>query len=396
MSESREIRHPEGIEVSLSVPKTPSRVCIISTRGVKRIAGRGTAYEFEDVIRSIDRADVIELSPGARFRSREWVVSRLSWRPVLRELGSRLNPGLHSVGLKNDYELLVYICMHPSDLIYLNAVSGWKDRSKVKVCFMMEFYVGWLRKYASHLPLLNAFDHVFTSFARTAEIVTSFTGRPCRFLPLGVDALRFTPFPKPPSRCIDVYSIGKRLESVHQSLVNMANKEGLFYVYDTMPSLSIQPRDHREHRDLFATLVKRSRCFVTYPAKLENEETYEQSEGGSRYYEGAAGGAVLIGRAPKASAFAEQFNWPDAVIEVGGAEGDLQAVLGRLNTNPEYVAALSRRNAVEALRRFDWAYRWRQILEIAGIEPPLGLAIREQQLGELAEMAARARMGVTT
>ena len=92
---------------------------------------------------------------------------------------------------------------------------------------------------------------------------------------------------------------------------------------------------------------------------------------------------------------ASNLDWPDAVIEVGGAEGDLQAVLGRLNTNPEYVTALSRRNAVEALRRFDWAYRWRHILEIAGIEPPMGLAIREQQLRELAEMAARARMGVT-
>ena len=286
--------------------------------------------------------------------------------------------------------------MHPSDLIYLNAVAGWKDRCKVKVCFVMEFYAGWLRKYASHLPLLENFDHVFTSFARTADIVREFTGRPCHYLPLGVDALRFTPFPNPPRRCVDVYSIGQRVESVHRSLLNMATQHGIFYVYDTMPSLSIQPRDHREHRELFANLLKRSRYFVTYPAKLENEETRDQSEGGSRFYEGAAAGAVLIGRAPRAPAFAAQFNWPDAVIDIGTADADVVAALAQLNNNPEHVEALRRRNAVEALRRFDWGYRWRQILDTAGIETPPGLAAREKQLHDLAELADRDRVRLSS
>ena len=86
--------------------KERPRTCIISMRGIKQIAGRGTAYEFEDVIRGVERADLIEPSPGAGFRSREWVVSRLSWRPILREVGSRLNPGLAPVALNQEYELM--------------------------------------------------------------------------------------------------------------------------------------------------------------------------------------------------------------------------------------------------------------------------------------------------
>lgn len=44
---------------------------------------------------------------------------------------------------------------------------------------------------------------------------------------------------------------------------------------------------------------------------------------------------------------------------------------------------LGHRNAVEAARRLEWAYRWRAILEIAGLEPMPELAQREMQLAEL-------------
>jgi hypothetical protein len=51
-------------------------------------------------------------------------------------------------------------------------------------------------------------------------------------------------------------------------------------------------------------------------------------------------------------------------------------------------AAAGRRNAIEALRRFDWAYRWKELLRLAGIAPHPKLLAREQRLNELAARAA--------
>ena len=182
--------------------------------------------------------------------------------------------------------------------------------------------------------------------------------------------------------------MGRRVESTHDALLKMAVRRELFYIYDTIPGLLIQPRDHRQHRDLVANCAKRSRFFVTYPAKVDvAEETRGQSEVGARFYEGAATGAVLIGQAPTIPAFAKDFDWPDAVVDIGTTEESLVAALAKFKTDPERARALGHRNAVEALRRFDWGYRWREMLRIVGLEPTPRLTQRGKQLNQLAAMA---------
>ena len=42
---------------------------------------------------------------------------------------------------------------------------------------------------------------------------------------------------------------------------------------------------------------------------------------------------------------------------------------------------------MEALLRHDWAYRWKQILDIVGLEPAPQLEMREKSLKQLAEQA---------
>ena len=41
--------------------------------------------------------------------------------------------------------------------------------------------------------------------------------------------------------------------------------------------------------------------------------------------------------------------------------------LQALRLQPERLVEISRRNAMEALLRHDWAYRWKQILDIVGL-----------------------------
>ena len=361
---------------------------MVSLRGANRHAAWCSNYEFEDVICGIDDVDLFSLKPGPAYEARQWFVRRLIWKPGVRQLTPHLNPGLQPITLEKDYDLFTYVCMNPADLIYLSAVKGWKERCRKKVCFMVEFYAGWLKEYDFHLSLLKDFDQVVLCFSGSVPAVQGVVGKPCHHVPLGVDVFRFSPYPNPPARTIDVYSVGRRSEVAHEALLKKAAQRELFYIYDTLPGLLIQPRDHRQHRDLVANCAKRSRFFVTYPAKVDvADETRGQSEVGARFFEGAATGAVLVGQAPTIPAFAKDFNWPDAVVDLGANEDDLNATLKKFTTDPERFSALSRRNSVEAIRRFDWSYRWREMLRIVGMEPSLRHLEREKQLAQLAALA---------
>jgi hypothetical protein len=365
-----------------------ARVCLVSQRGVNHLAAWCSNYEFEDVICSVDDVDLFELSPGTAYDARKWVMRRMIWKPGLRNLVPHVNPGVQPITLEHDYDLFVYICSTPADLIYLAGIDGWKDRCRKKVCYIVEFFAGWTKEYAFHLNLLKQFDHVTFCFSGSVEAVQGAIDRPVHHVPLAADVLRFSPYPNPPERSIDVYSMGRRPESAHRALLELAARKEIFYIYDTIPGLLIQPRDHREHRDLVASFGQRARFFVAYPAKVDaTHETRGQSEVGARFYEGAATGAVMIGQAPTVPAFAKDFDWPGAVIDIGLTDRSLDAALSPFLADPNLAARLGRRNAIEALRRFDWSYRWKDILRIAGLQASPRLDERLARLNQLAMVA---------
>jgi hypothetical protein len=142
----------------------PARVCIVSLRGINKHAAWCSNYEFEDVIAGVDDVDVYSLEPGTAYEQRQWFARRMIWKPGLRRLSPFLNPGCRKITLAREYDLFVFVCMNPSDLIYLSAVEGWKNCRK-RVCYMVEFYAGWTREYAYHLSLLKDFDFVTQSFS---------------------------------------------------------------------------------------------------------------------------------------------------------------------------------------------------------------------------------------
>jgi hypothetical protein len=162
----------------------------------------------------------------------------------------------------------------------------------------------------------------------------------------------------------------------------------MFYVYDTFPSVFTEVYDHQQHRELYANVVKRSRCFMVAPGKMDApEETKGQVTIGFRYYEGAAAGAVMIGQPPDCEEFRDMFGWQDVVIHIQPDGSDVLEVLANLSSEPERVSTISRRNSAEALLRHDWVYRWKKIFQVAGIEPSPGMVERERRLSALAQLA---------
>jgi hypothetical protein len=104
----------------------------------------------------------------------------------------------------------------------------------------------------------------------------------------------------------------------------------------------------------------------------------------------------MIGQAADCEAYRDLFGWPDAVVQICPDGSDVTAVLSDLDSDPERYAAISRRNAREALLRHDWAYRWNEMFRIAGIEPSPRMAARERRLRDMADLVAPAKSEAAT
>ena len=344
-------------------------------------------YEAQDVLCGLDTVDLIALEPRPGFCFREQWLRKLIWKDMTRQL-VHVNPGLRPIRLTNEYDLFIAVCENIWDLLYVNAVHGWRDHCRTSVLWLDELYVASLSRYKYWLPALADFDHIAIGHQSSVAALSRILGRKCHWIPTAVDVTRFNPYPNPPSRAIDVLSIGRRFEGIHDALRKATAELRIFYVYDTLIGHSIEVRDPFQHREMLANMIKRCRFFSVGPGMLGEAEVGGEPIVGLRYYEGTAAGAVLIGQSPNCAAFHTLFGWPDVVIEMHPDGSDTLKVLRDLTSEPGRIRAISRRNACEAAHRHDWVYRWKQIYEIAGLSPTPAMESREQCLHALAESAA--------
>jgi hypothetical protein len=362
-----------------------ARICMPSGRLFKKKTFLCGHYEAQDILREVDDLDLICLRAGPRYEFKEKWQRRLLFHDLSRKIIYQ-NPGLKKVRLTQEYDLFIARCQYTHDFLHINAVEGWKDQCKVSVCWIDEFWAAEVPQCDYWIQALKRFDHVFVACRGTVETLSNAIGKPCRWLGGAVDTLRFSPYPNPPKRVVDVYSIGRRREGIHRELSRAGEKGSLFYLHDTFGGSLSDVFDYREHRNVFSSVAKRSKYFLVAPGKLSvQNETCGQEEIGHRYYEGAAAGAVMIGQAPKSDSFVKMFPWSDAVIDIQPDGSDVLHVLAKLEAAPEQVHAISQKNVGEALLRHDWAYRWKEILQVAGLEPMPEMIARERRLRELAE-----------
>ncbi len=295
---------------------------------------------------------------------------------------------MESVTLDQNYDLFFFVGWGPQSLVELSRIRNWRGRCKIAVAYLFELWSSTLAQDRKYLRLLDQFDHVFLLHSASVPGLPLYTRAPCSFLATGVDCLTFTPYPAPPERVVDVYSMGNRAKRLHRQLLDLAEQRDLFYLYDSLASADSQVKDWREHRLLLANIIKRTRYFMGLsPAAAKGEKAPKvagEQVLPSRLFEGAAGGAVILGTAPQCPEFSECFDWPDAVIEVDPDSSDMATVIERLDAQPRRVERVRQTNALRCLEKHDWVYRWERILSAVGLDPLPQLKQRKSQLSALA------------
>ncbi|MFO1110045.1 MAG: glycosyltransferase [Bradyrhizobium sp.] len=367
------------------------KVLLLSQRRISDLVAFCLAYEFEDTLQAVTDAERIDATDFAslEFSRRAYKLVRLL--SGSQRLAAQLAPVPRGATmLSGDYDLFFPVFSNAFELYSLATIPDWRRRCGKAACFITEVWTDELPEYL--LELLSQFDHVFTGLQHCVDDLARITGRPCSYLPLAVDVLRFAPAVPDQPRPIDVCNIGRRSQITHRALLEDAARRNSFYYYDTVAASGSDKKQRtfrvdnaQEHRVMLATILKHSRYFIANRSHVNNPEfTAGRDEISARFYEGMAAGSIMIGEAPRTAEFARQFDWPDAVIHLPFDSPDVGSILAELDTNQERLATVRSRNVREAARRHDWLYRIRAVFDVLGLAPTEKMQQRADQLARIA------------
>jgi glycosyltransferase involved in cell wall biosynthesis len=377
---------------SVIVPGNGGDVLLLSMRRLSDLVAYCIPYEFEDLIGEITGADRVEPDNQRSLDTarRAYKLARMATGST--RLARALSPLPSTVHLKRDYELFFPVFNHTHELYTLAAIPNWRQRCRYAACYVSELWLHLLPRYL--LEILASFDHIFVGVYNVVDEVAKITGRPCSYLPLASDVLKFSPAPEFPRRMIDVYNIGRRSDVTHRALIELSTRRRLLYSYDTvaasgfdMKQRTFRVQSASEHRLLFSNMLRRSRYYVTNRARInEPEYTGGRDEISARFYEGIAAGAVMIGTPPRVEPFKVEFGWKDALIEVPFDAPDIGEILSELDSDPDRLARIRRDNVRNAALQHDWLHRLKSVYATFGIAPTPAMVAREQRLAELATL----------
>ena len=361
-----------------------SRIAILSEREINHHVASCCLYEFEDAIAQVDSVDFF--TPKRSYKSAQrnfkWV-KKLTRSP---QIANHLKFDPNSFTLEHDYDLFFMILDNPSKFIALDSIKNWRQKCKKAVCYIIEIWESKISECQDYLELFKDFDHIYLGHTSSTKAVEEITGVPCSYLPFATDAIKFSPNSINSPRGIDITNIGRRSEVTHQALLDRMELGDFFYYYDT--SKKIQVRDPQEHRNLLANLAKNSRYWITNNPNFNDDPSLKkgiQKELGYRIFEGTAGGAIAIGNQTATEEFNKYFDWEDALISIPAHAANIADIIQELDSQSDRLEKIRRHNIYNSLTRHDWVYRWRHILEDAGLEITPEIEQREAQLRQRAE-----------
>jgi glycosyltransferase involved in cell wall biosynthesis len=358
-----------------------NRIFMFSLRNLKKNVWRCSSYEFEDIICEVDDVDLFAPEPNLKSISNGFInesIYRFKRKIFLSSDSKKMR-------LDRNYDVLFYYCQNVYDLQQLNAIQEWREHFKTAVCWIEEIWANQLNNFKRQLKILSKFDFVITICSKTIKSLQDLIPSKCQYIPPGVDTIRFSPYPAPPPRQIEILSIGRRSKEIHQNLLKELDKNRIFYIYDTF--FDPEVINYKQHRILLANLAKRSKYFLVHPANFNQTwKTGGQIEYGPRYFEGVAAGCILVGDAPECETFCEQFDWPNALIRTSSNYIEFRQILENLSSNCNVCKEIQKYNITQSLLRHDWVYRWKKVLDLLHLDSRPALLLREKRLKEIHEI----------
>ena len=355
----------------------------MSLRNLKFHVSRCYLYELEDTVCELDSTDL--LTPD--FRPNLFKVTNRLANYAAKAIGNSqlINPLFNQFKLEREYDLFFVMCQSPLDILCINSIKGWRDRCHKAVVWLDEIWAKDIENWKAQLSLLKKFDRIFMNCSNSISGVAEIVQCPCDYIPFGVDTAKFCPCPLERERSVDLYSVGRRSQVTHQALLELAENNSFFYIYETIRDL--YAIDYKYHRSLYRNILKKSRYFIANRAKFDDKNaTGGQQEVGARFFEGAAAGAIMLGVPPECESFHQNFDWEGAVIKIPYDVPNIAEIITELNAQPQRLQKIRTDNVVNSLLRHDWVYRWETILATVGLDSTPAMAARKAHLQNLAEM----------
>jgi hypothetical protein len=344
----------------------------------------GVTWEFARVIAEIETTTV--LAPPDRFYDKDnptrpaLLRDRLDarWR---RMLGKPV-PRMRATDVTEDHDLAIYVCQFVYELEEIVQFRHWRDRCARAAVFLLEAWPGAFASQAEMLRKLDLFDHVFVLNGSAARCLPQYTATPVSQLSTASDVLRATPVPTHPARVVDLLCIGRNDTLVHGALLDHAERRDLLYLHDVWRNQHVAG-GWDVVRDYNAQLIRRSRYFIVWDPNRQRRGAERRDEVlSTRYFEGAAGGAVLVGSAPDCPEFSAAFDWPDALIPLPADPG---TVIDALDADHVRLGRIRAENMRQSLLRHDWSHRWAEVLDAFGLAPTAAHLARRARLESLAK-----------
>ncbi|MGL5795762.1 MAG: glycosyltransferase family protein [Waterburya sp.] len=362
---------------------TLPRILVVSVRDFRFQAANCCIYEFEDLLTDLESAQLY--TPSNEFDFARKIYRTVKYFSRSDDLATKIAPFPQELSLDHEYDLLFAVLDNPWQFHLLKSIQGLRDKCRHTACFIAEMWEPDLKNWRLIEEPWSDFDHVFLGVTQCLDGLSKLIEPPVTYIPPAVDTLRFSPYPNPPQRLIDVSYVGRRSPIIHDALIQQSIDKNFFYYYDTVRG-KLQINDPREHRILLANIFKRSRYNITNYAKFnEKVETGGNQEIGYRFFEGAAAGTVMVGMPPAGEAFPRYFDGEDAIVKVDFSGTDVIEAITELDAQPERLQRISRNNVANCLLKHDWVYRWRDMLAALDLKPSSAMVEREKYLQQLAQ-----------
>ena len=372
------------INSAVDTAKSP-RILVVSVRGYRFQAANCCIYELEDLLLDLESAQLYTPVPERQFELARKIYRGTKYISGSDKIASSVAPFQPELVLEEEYDLLFAVLDNPWQFHHLESIKGWREKCRHTACFITEMWQPDLQDARLFKEPWSNFDHVFLGVTQCVAGLNKLIEPPVTYIPPAVDTLRFSPYPNPPERFIDVSYVGRRSPDIHDALLERAAKDNFFYYHDTMKG-KLEIGNPREHRILLANLFQRSRYNITNYAKFNStQETGGTQEIGYRFFEGAAAGTVMVGVPPAGDAFPRYFDWEQPIVKVELSGASVVEAIAELDKQPELLSRMSRRNVANCLLKHDWSYRWRDMLAAFEIEPSAAVVQREKYLHQLAE-----------